>query len=280
MAVAGRGGVEVAMADPQTAIPAATLVIFRDGERPARTADGRAREGDGRSRAARWCFPGGRIDPGDHALRRAIGAGDDEPPRASPRSARRSRKPACRSASIADCRPRRTRARCARALHAGDGVRRERCDDAGLTLDLDALVPFARWLPAHAPHAHLRHALLSRPPARRRARAERRRDRECPRCLGERRRRCSTRPMPARATMIFPTRRNLERLALFARFRRGGRRRARAIRSAPITPWTEDTRRRAAPLHPRRSRLSGHRRSDRPGACAADARAAPADRRG
>ena len=68
MAVAGRGGVEVVMADPQTAIPAATLIIFRDASDgpPEFLMVERAKAMVFAGGA--WVFPGGRIDPGDHDL--------------------------------------------------------------------------------------------------------------------------------------------------------------------------------------------------------------------
>jgi hypothetical protein len=109
-----------------------------------------------------------------------------------------------------------------------------------LTLDLDALVPFARWLPAHASICKvLRYALLSRPRMpdgvsepvvdgipRMSASSGRRHAK-----------RCSTPPMRGRVRIIFPTRRNLERLARVRQLRRRGGGRPRAIRCAPITPW-------------------------------------------
>src|SRR5438128_2259688 len=122
-------------------IPAATLVVFRD-----------RRDGPPdllmveRAKAMVFAggamvFPGGRIDPGDHALAATIGAGDDGAARIA--AIRETIEeaglaiglhPAPSAATLATIRAR---------LHRGEAFAAILAD-TGLTLDLDALVPFAR----------------------------------------------------------------------------------------------------------------------------------------
>ena len=96
-------------------------------------------------------FPGGRVDPGDHALATALGGGEDLPARIAAIREGRSRKLDCPSgltpipgaAALASIR---------RALHAGEAFA-DALAAADIALDPDALVPFAQWRPAHR---HLR----------------------------------------------------------------------------------------------------------------------------
>ena len=207
-----------AMPSPANAIPAATIVIMRprgDGppellmvERAATLAFA----------GGAMVFPGGRVDPGDHRLAERI-----------PDLARD--EAAARVAAI-----RETLEETGLAIGFSGGpdlvaVMRERLhagtpfdtllDDAGLELDLSVLIPFARWrpepteehglsrifdarfylatLPADAPAPTVDHSenvrLVWTSAADLLAAAD-----------------------AGRATIIYPTRRNLERLARFADF--------------------------------------------------------------
>jgi len=120
-----------------TAIPAATLILLRD--RPAGPPELLMVE-----RAAAMAFaggalvfPGGRIDPGDRALAMAMGDGDLAPRLAAIRET-------IEEAGIAigvDGDVEAMRAALARGAPIGDLA----------PVDLSALIPFARWRPDHVP---------------------------------------------------------------------------------------------------------------------------------
>ena len=144
------------MFDPEgeipPAIPAATLVIFRncpDGGPPQLLMVQRSKEMRFAGGAA--VFPGGRVDDADRELADAHGATDEE--------AREEL--AARIASIRETleetglvvglhqRPNLDEARTARAQLLEAGVLAPVLDAMGWTLDLDGLVPFSRWRPKH-----------------------------------------------------------------------------------------------------------------------------------
>jgi 8-oxo-dGTP pyrophosphatase MutT (NUDIX family) len=125
-------------------VPAATLVILRD------------REGGApellmveRSRAMVFAggamvFPGGRIDPGDATLAARIAPGEEDAAAkiAAIRETIEEVGLPIGVQGLVDVAALRA------ALHAGVAFG-EALEAAGATLDLDALVPFARWLPGH-----------------------------------------------------------------------------------------------------------------------------------
>ena len=217
------------------AIPAATLVIFRD--RVSGPPDLLMVE---RSKAMAFAggalvFPGGRIDPGDDALagRRADGFSDAAARIAAIRETIEEAgiaigvSPSPSATGVASLRE---------ALHAGVPFA-DALTDAGLTLDLARLVPFARWRPAHL-HARIFDTFfyLARLPA------------DAPEASADRTETVRTHWAGAtavleaadagRATVIYPTRRNLERLAQFGSFADAAADAARfPIRT--VTPWTE-----------------------------------------
>ncbi|PAX08781.1 NUDIX hydrolase [Sphingomonas lenta] len=217
-------------------IPAATLVLFRE-------------RGDGppellmveRAKAMAFAggamvFPGGRIDPGDEALAElhpdlpdaaariaairetveeagiAVGIAPPPPPSPDQLAALRAK------------------------LHAGEAFGRA-LEEAGLALDLTALTPFARWLPAHQ-HPRIFDTLffLARAPEGAEATVDRT---ENVRLVWTSARAMLDEVDAGRAAAIFPTRRNLERLALFASFDDAVvDARAHPIRA--VTPWVEE----------------------------------------
>jgi 8-oxo-dGTP pyrophosphatase MutT (NUDIX family) len=217
-------------------IPAATLVVFRD--RPGAAPELLIVE---RARAMAFAggalvFPGGRVDPGDIALAETLG-GDPVDTAARIAAIRETIEEAgvaigldapLDSAALAALRA---------ALHAGAPLGAA-LHDAGRTLRLDLLVPFARWLPEGARHRVFdTHFYLARMPD------------DAPRAIvdGNENVRvfwATARDLLAdaeggRATVIFPTRRNLERLALFAGFDDAAAD-AAAHPVETITPWIED----------------------------------------
>jgi 8-oxo-dGTP pyrophosphatase MutT (NUDIX family) len=221
----------------QDAIPAATVIVFRDSEGAA-PPDLLMVE---RAKAMVFAggalvFPGGRIDPGDHALAATC---EDAPADAAARIAaiRETIEEAGVPIGLSILPDEPGLARLRQGLHAGEPFGRL-LRDAGVTLDLLALAPFARWRPAHA---HMRifdtHFYLASLP------------RGAPnpvvdatenvRVFWASARRVLDDADAGRATIIFPTRRNLERLAQFANFADAvADARAHPIRA--VTPWTED----------------------------------------
>lgn len=217
-------------------IPAATLVAIRDRldgapellivERSDRLAFA----------AGALVFPGGRVDPGDRDLAASLGRDDDDG--------------AARVAAVRETLEETGLAVAIRpepdetvelALRKGLNTGRLLADllgEAGLRLELERLTPFARWLPnfRETRRFDARFYLASAPADSRlpvpdegesvhaawmtAADALRRADR------GE-------------AGMLFPTRRNLERLARYAGFAQAVE---DAMRHPPrvITPWIED----------------------------------------
>lgn len=221
---------------PQTPIPAATLVLFRerDGAPPELLFVERAKAMVFAGGAL--VFPGGRIDPGDHALAATL-PGDPDDISARVAAIRETLEevglpialtPVPDAAQLASLRA---------ALHAGETLGKA-LHDLGLTLDPTALTPFARWLPAHA---HMRifdtRFYLARLPA----------DAPEPQVDATENTRLFWGTAQSvlddadagRVTIIFPTRRNLERLSQFASFDDAISDAARyPIR--PVTPWIEE----------------------------------------
>lgn len=212
----------------QPAIPAATLVVVRDTDgRPPELLMVERAQGMAFAAGA-LVFPGGRIDDGDRALggqaaaqlaairetleETAIPVGLTPPP--TPETA------TAMQAGLLD----------GRDLVALLG-------NYGLSLELDALTPLARWVPRfHATRRFDTLFFIARAPVG---------DWQPNFIPGE----CSgafwitaaealEREARGQAQLIFPTRRNLERLALHASFD-AIRADAGAHPIAPITPWVE-----------------------------------------
>ena len=215
------------MSHPE-AIPAATVVVMRDtGSGPPELLMVE------RSRAMVFAggalvFPGGRIDPGDHFLAdtHADAAARVAAIRETIEEAGLALGLNCSGDTLASMRA---------ALHAGEPFARL-LTEAGLALDLDALVPFARWLPHGLPHRLFdTRFYLARAP-----------EGAAPQVDGsENVRLCWITAQGAldaadrgEAMIIYPTRRNLERLALFDGFE-SAMADARRFPIEPITPFVE-----------------------------------------
>lgn len=192
-------------------IPAATLILFRDcrGGPPDVLMVERAKAMA--FAAGAMVFPGGRIDPGDHALAAMIGEGEDI---AAHIAAIRETieeagiaiglTPPPTPAQVAEIRTR---------LHAGAPFAAI-LGDLDLGIDPDALVPFARWLPDH-PGIRIFDTLfyIARAPADAAPSVD---ETETVRLVWTSAAAMLGDADAGRATIIYPTRRNLERLARFA----------------------------------------------------------------
>lgn len=224
------------MTDPANApIPAATVVVMRD------RADGPPHilmvE---RSKAMVFAggamvFPGGRIDPGDGALAATLGLDDEDGPAriAAVRECVEEAgiapgiSPAPDAAGVAALRD---------ALNGGATISAA-LDAIGARLAPEALVPFARWLPLGLQHRIFdtrfylaRHVAGAPEPIVDAT--------ENTRLLWTTAADALAEADAGRTTVIFPTRRNLERLALFDSFdSAAAHARAHAVRA--ITPWVE-----------------------------------------
>lgn len=215
------------MSTPE-AIPAATVIVMR--EAAAGPPELLMVE---RSRAMAFAggalvFPGGRIDPGDHLL---TDSHDDAAARVA--AIRETIEEAGLALGLSVDPD--TLATMRAALHAGEPFARLLAE-AGLALDLDALVPFARWLPYGLPHRVFdTRFYLARAP-----------EGAAPQVDGsENVRLCWITAQGAldladrgEAMVIYPTRRNLERLAQFDGFE-SAMAHARRFPIEPITPFVE-----------------------------------------
>ncbi|WP_066726596.1 NUDIX hydrolase [Sphingomonas pituitosa] len=215
------------MSTPE-AIPAATVIVMREvaGGPPELLMVERSRAMAFAGGAL--VFPGGRIDPGDHLL---ADSHDDAAARVA--AIRETIEEAglalgldCDAATLAAMRG---------ELHAGRPFA-QLLIESGLGLDLNALVPFARWLPHGLPHRVFdTRFYLARAP-----------EGAAPQVDGsENVRLCWITAQGAldladrgEAMVIYPTRRNLERLALFDGFE-SAMAHARSFPVEPITPFVE-----------------------------------------
>jgi 8-oxo-dGTP pyrophosphatase MutT (NUDIX family) len=223
-------------ADLPPAIPAATLVIFRERERGAPDLLMVERAQKMAFAAGAMVFPGGRVDPGDDALAQTLVPGDDGEVAARIAAVRETIEEAGLPIGLTPMPSVAALDEMRRALHAGASFA-EVLRDAGVALDLDQLVPFARWRPAHR---HMRifdtRFYLARLPA------------DAPGASVDRTENVRLAWASAdevlaqadagRLSIIFPTRRNLERLAQFASFDEAVAH-ARATPVRVVTPWAE-----------------------------------------
>ncbi|WP_375381373.1 NUDIX domain-containing protein [uncultured Sphingomonas sp.] len=212
-----------------TAIPAATLIVVRDRSdsppdllmvrRSARMAFA----------AGALVFPGGRVDLGDHLL-----AADDEGA-ARIAAIRETLEEAGLPIGL-DVAPDRV-APLRAALAAGEPFA-DALTRAHATLAPERLVPFARWLPAH----HMSRIFdtrfyLARLPSG--APAATVDGTENDRLFWASAHEVLAQADAGAATLIYPTRRNLERMALFGTFDEAVAN-ARAHRIETISPWEEE----------------------------------------
>jgi 8-oxo-dGTP pyrophosphatase MutT (NUDIX family) len=138
----------MAMSEPLTFIPAATVVIFRhaaDGGPPELLMVQRAKEMRFAGGAA--VFPGGRIDEADRVLAAALAPEGDPDLTAAQLAAVRETLEETGLAIAVTRKVPADEARAARALLLRDGALGAVLEAFGWRLDLAGVVPFARWCP-------------------------------------------------------------------------------------------------------------------------------------
>ena len=216
------------------AIPAATLVVMR--ERPAGPPELLMVERTARMAFAggAMVFPGGRVDDGDRALAEALPE-PDAPFRVA--AIRETLEESGIPVGIAPAIDSELAGRLQSELHESADFAALLAREA-LALDLDALTPFARWKPAfHQARIFDTIFFLAEAPAgdwRPRPQAG-----ECEGVEWLSARTVLDRVASGQASAIFPTIRNLERLALFGSIAEA-RADATAHRIETITPWIAD----------------------------------------
>lgn len=215
------------------AIPAATLVVWRDRpsgpeilvvERSARMAFA----------AGAVVFPGGRIDPADHALAESVGRPEDA---AKVTAIRETIEETGVAPALVGAADPELGMELQRRLHAGAefGALLARY---GLQLDLDALTAFTRWMPAFKqPRKFDTLFYLAAAPAG--EWAPNPQEGECVAAEWARPLELLERIAGGTASAIFPTKRNLERLAQHHELE-AALADARAHSLETIIPWVEE----------------------------------------
>ena len=219
--------------DASPPIPAATVVVMRECVGSAPELLMLERSSAMRFAGGALVFPGGRIDPADHALAAVGGeANDDRVARIA--AIRETIEEAGVALGLTPAPDAGGLARLRRALidgaTLGDVLRAE-----GLALDVTQLVPFARWLPRGMPHRifDTRFYLARMPDGAPDPIVD---ATENTRLFWMSARDVLDEAAAGRATIIFPTRRNLERLATYASFDEAAAD-AALYPIGPITPW-------------------------------------------
>jgi 8-oxo-dGTP pyrophosphatase MutT (NUDIX family) len=216
-------------------IPAATVVVFRD------RADGppellMMERSQGMSFAAgALVFPGGRIDPGDRALAATLG-GDADDMAGRVAAVRECIEEAGLPVGLTALPDPATLTRLRAALHAGTALG-PALASVGLGIDPSTLIPFARWLPRMVVHKifDTRFYLARLPDGAGEASVD---ATENARLFWASAADVLAMCDRGEGTIIFPTRRNLERLAQFGSFADAAADAARwPVRT--ITPWIE-----------------------------------------
>ncbi|WP_431471055.1 NUDIX hydrolase [Sphingosinithalassobacter sp. LHW66-3] len=221
------------MGSPSEIVPAATVVVIREasgGAAPELLMVERARAMSFAGGAL--VFPGGRVDPADRVLA-AQWDGDQDDIAARIAAVRESLEETglAPGLSVPAERIPRMRAELAAGATFGELLR-----DHAATLDPHALVPFARWCPDHDRRVFDTYFYLARAPAEG---PEPTPDAtESVRVFWATARQVLAEADAGRARIIFPTRRNLERLATFGSFDEAAAH-ARAHPVRTITPWVE-----------------------------------------
>ncbi|SEN18364.1 NUDIX domain-containing protein [Sphingomonas gellani] len=202
------------MTDQPIAIPAATLVIFRerDGRRPELLMLERSTAM--RFAAGATVFPGGRIDAADHLFAQNIGCTDAEEGAARIAALRETLEETGVPIGLSPVPDLLTTALLRQRMLAGTPYEQV-LDDAGLSIDLTGLTPLARWRP-NLPSGRVfdtRFYLAVHPDGAPEGRVD---GTENTRLFWANAADVLAQADAGAARLLFPTRRNLERLALFA----------------------------------------------------------------
>jgi 8-oxo-dGTP pyrophosphatase MutT (NUDIX family) len=214
------------------AIPAATLILVRDrpGASPELLMVERA--GGMAFAAGAWVFPGGRTDEADRKLSDQIGI-DPAAVAAIRETVEETAVPAALSPT-----PDVSTARALQDALVADAPFRDLLKSHALTLDTAALTPFARWVPKfHAVRRFDTLFFIARCPDG--AWQPRVIEGECAAAAWLTPAELLERDARGEARLIFPTRRNLERLAQHGSFDEI-RADALAHPIEPVTPWVEE----------------------------------------
>lgn len=215
------------------AIPAATLILVRDRDEAPPELLLVERAAGMAFAAGALVFPGGRIDDADYELARSVD-GDSGAGVAAVRETIEE------TAIAAGLRPQPARDEALRLQEAlvADRPMKELLQETGFTLDLNLLTPFARWVPKfHAVRRFDTLFFVAQAPAG--DWAPRVIEGECAAAHWMTASEALAREARQEARLIFPTRRNLERLAQHKSF-------AEIVADArkhpiqPITPWVEE----------------------------------------
>lgn len=216
----------------EEAIPAATLILVREPASGPPELLMVERAAGMAFAAGALVFPGGRIDEADRELARELGL-QAEAVAAVRETLEETAVPVALSPTPSDD----AAAELQRALVADEPFG-PLLDQAGLTIDSEALTPFARWVPKF--HAVRRFDTLFYvalcPPGEWRPRVI---EGECAGAAWLTAREVLDRESRGEARLIFPTRRTLERLAQHADFD-AIRADALAHPIEPVTPWVEE----------------------------------------
>ncbi|MGK6318183.1 NUDIX hydrolase [Sphingomonas sp. DT-204] len=204
------------MADqPETIIPAATVVVMRDRRDGAPELLMLERSAAMSFAGGALVFPGGRVDPGDRALAEVVGADDPEDAAARIAAVREAIEEAGIAPALEPVPDGAALLEMRTALHGGTAFG-EVLERAGAGLALERLVPFARWLPLGVTHRIFdTRFYLARAPEGAEPSVD---ATENTRLFWATARDVLEDADAGGATIIFPTRRNLERLALFGSF--------------------------------------------------------------
>lgn len=220
--------------DLPEAIPAATLIIFRQAAAgpPELLMVERAKAMVFAGGA--MVFPGGRIDPGDHVLAQLQGGDDETAARIA--AVRETIEEAGLPIGLATLPSVEELAQMRDALHAGKPLA-EALAAVGATLDLNQLVPWARWRPAHRNMRifDTRFYLAALPADAPQATVD---ETENVRLVWATAQQVLADADAGKLEVIFPTRRNLERLAQFASFTDAASH-ADDTPIVTVTPWSE-----------------------------------------
>lgn len=223
----------------RAARPAATLVIFREGEGGSPELLIMQRSRDMAFAAGALVFPGGRVDEGDHVLaaRHAHAFPQDE---AAARigAIRETLEESGLGIGLSPMPDGAVLAEIRRRMEAGEGFA-ALLADFSIGFDLDALIPFARWRPDSLKHARIydtRFYLARLPEGSPDPVAD---ATETIRLFWSGAGAVLDSADRGEAHIIFPTRRNLERLAQFPDFA-SARDHARRHPVETITPWIEE----------------------------------------